>query len=257
MGSIDTARRGKVAVVTMNNPSARNALDLEMRRALLASFREIAEDESILAVVLTGAGDSFCAGADVGKMGGRDLAGSRSRMKTMHAMVRAVHGLDKPVVAAVRGPAVGIGFSLALASDVVVAAPGANFSQVFTRIGLAPDGGAIWFLARHMGLSRAKDLVYSGRKLTGDEAHALGLVQRLGSDEGVLDDALALAAEYAEGPGLALAMAKQLFAASVAPSLDQFLEMELLVGPQLSQTADHEEGRAAFREKRRPRFVGR
>lgn len=257
MSSIDTDRRGAVAVVTMNNPAGRNALDLGMRGTLLAAFRGVAEDEAVRAVVLTGAGDAFCAGADVGKMGGRDLAGSRQRMKTLHAMVRAVHGLDKPVVAAVRGAAVGIGFSLAMACDVVVAAPGANFSQVFTKVGLAPDGGAIWFLARQMGFSRARELVYSGRRVTGEEAHALGLVQRLVPDERVLEEALGLAEEYAQGPGLALAMAKQLFAASVAPSLEQFLEMELLVGPQLSQTADHAEGRAAFLEKRKPRFTGR
>lgn len=257
MSSIDIERRGAVAVVTMNNPAGKNALDLEMRRALLVAFRELAEDDAVRAVVLTGAGDAFCAGADVGKMGGRDLAGSRQRMKTMHAMVRAVHGLDKPVVAAVRGPAVGIGFSLAMACDVVLAAPGANFSQVFTRVGLAPDGGAIWFLARQMGFSRAKELVYSARKVTGEEAHALGLAQRLVPDERVLEEALALATDYAQGPGLALAMAKQMFANSVAPNLVQFLEMELLVGPQLSQTSDHAEGRAAFQDKRKPRFTGR
>jgi len=256
MSSIDIERHGAVALVTMNNPAGRNALDLDMRRALLETFRGLAEDEAVRAVVLTGAADAFCAGADVGKMGGRDLAGSRRRMKTMHAMVRALHGLDKPVVAAVRGPAVGIGFSLAMACDVVVAAPDANFSQVFSKVGLAPDGGAIWFLARQMGFSRARELVYSARKVTGEEAHALGLVQRLVPGERVLEEALAQAQEYAQGPGLALAMAKQLFAASVAPSLEQFLEMELLVGPQLSQTADHTEGRAAFAEKRKPRFTG-
>lgn len=257
MSSIDIERRGAVAVVTMNNPAGRNALDLAMRRALLEVFRALAEDDGVRSVVLTGAGEAFCAGADVGKMGGRDLAGSRQRMRTMHAMVRAVHGLDKPVVAAVRGPAVGIGFSLAMACDIVIAAPGANFSQVFSKVGLAPDGGAIWFLARQMGQARARELVYSARKVTGEEAHALGLVQRLVPDERVLEEALALASEYAEGPGLALAMAKQMFAASVAPSLEQFLELELLVGPQLSQTADHAEGRAAFAEKRKPKFTGR
>jgi 2-(1,2-epoxy-1,2-dihydrophenyl)acetyl-CoA isomerase len=257
MSSIDLERRGAVAVVTLNNPAGRNALDLEMRRALLATFRDIAEDDDVRAVVLTGAGDAFCSGADVGKMGGRDLAGSRQRMKTMHAMVRAVHGLDKPVVAAVRGAAVGIGFSLALACDVVVASARANFSQVFTKVGLAPDGGAIWFLARQMGFTQAKELVYGARKLGGEEAHALGLVTRLVEDGRVFDEALDLATQYAEGPGLALAMAKQMFAASVAPSLEQFLEMELLVGPQLSQTADHAEGRAAFGEKRKPKFTGR
>jgi 2-(1,2-epoxy-1,2-dihydrophenyl)acetyl-CoA isomerase len=257
MSSIDLERRGAVAIVTLNNPGARNALDLEMRRALLARFRDIAEQDEVRAVLLTGAGDAFCSGADVGKMGGRDLAGSRQRMKTMHAMIRAVHGLDKPVVAAVRGPAVGIGFSLAMACDVVIASAKSNFSQVFTKVGLAPDGGAIWFLARQMGFTQAKELVYSARRLGGDEAHALGLVTRLVEDERVFDEALELATQYAEGPGLALAMAKQMFAASVSPSLEQFLEMELLVGPQLSQTDDHAEGRTAFGEKRKPRFTGR
>ena len=256
MSSIDIERHGTVSIVIMNNPAGRNALDLDMRRALLAAFHDLAQDDSVRAVVLTGAGDAFCAGADVGKMGGRNLGGSRQRMKTMHAMVRAVHGLDKPVVAAVRGPAVGIGFSLAMACDVVVAAPGANFAQVFTKVGLAPDGGAIWFLARQMGFSRAKELVYSARRITGEEAGALGLVQRLVPEEQVLDEALKLAGQYADGPGLALAMAKQLFAHCVSPSLESFLQMELLVGPQLSQTDDHAEGRKAFLEKRPPQFTG-
>lgn len=257
MSRIDLERRDAVAIVTLVNPERRNALDLEMRRALLQTLRTVAEDEAVRALVLTGADAAFCAGADVGRMGGRDLAGSRQRMQVMHAMVRTLHDLDKPVVAAVRGPAVGIGFSLAMACDVVLAAPSADFSQVFTRVGLAPDGGAIWFLARLLGMQRAKELVYSGRKLRAEEALALGLVSRIVPEEQVLDEAIALATSWADGPGLALAMAKQLFAASVAPSLAQFLEMELLVGPQLSQTADHAEGRAAFQEKRKPRFSGR
>lgn len=256
MSSIDIERQGAVAIVTMNHPERRNALDLEMRRALLAALQELAEDEAVRALVLTGAGNAFCAGADVSRMGGRDLAGARERMKTLHAMVLALHGLDKPVVAAVRGAAVGIGFSLAMACDVAIASPSADFSQVFTRVGLAPDGGAIWFLARQLGMARAKELVYSGRKLRADEALALGLVARVVPEEQVLGDALALAAEYAAGPTLALAMAKQLFGAAVAPTLAAFLEQELLVGPQLTQTADHAEGRAAFQEKRKPRFTG-
>ncbi len=256
MRSINIERQDAVAIVTMNNPQGKNALDLDMRRTLLAAFRELTEDDTVRAVVLTGVGDAFCAGADVGKMGGRNLAGSRQRMRTMHAMIRAVHDLDKPVVAAVRGPAVGIGFSLAMACDIVVAAPNANFSQVFSKVGLAPDGGAIWFLARQMGIGRAKELVYSARKVTGEEAHALGLVQHLVPQEQVHEEALRLARQYAGGPGLALAMAKQLFAHCAMPSLESFLKTELLVGPQLSQTEDHAEGRKAFMEKRAPQFSG-
>jgi 2-(1,2-epoxy-1,2-dihydrophenyl)acetyl-CoA isomerase len=257
MPEIRTERRGAVALVTMDHAERRNAMTLEMRQVLRDTFRGFVTDADVRAVVLTGAGDAFCSGADVQAMQGRDLAGARQRMHTLHAMILAIHALDKPVVAAVRGPAVGIGFSLAMACDVVVASPGANFSQVFTRVGLAPDGGAIWFLARQMGHSRARELVYGARRFGADEAHALGLVQRLVPDERVLDEALALAAQYAEGPGLALAMAKQMFRAGVAPSLEQFLQTELLAGPALSQTADHAEGAAAFREKRMPRFIGR
>lgn len=250
-------QHGRVAVVTLNRPERRNALDLDARRALLEVFRQLAADDGVGALVLTGAGGAFCAGADVERMGGHGLGVSRQRMQVMHAMIRALYGIDKPVVAAVRGAAVGIGFSLAMACDVAVASPSADFSQVFTRVGLAPDGGAIWFLARQLGQARAKELVYSARKLKADEALELGLVTRIVPEEQVLDEALALARQYAEGPALALAMAKQLFAVSAAPSLDDFLKQELLVGPQLLQTADHAEGRAAFQEKRKPRFDGR
>jgi 2-(1,2-epoxy-1,2-dihydrophenyl)acetyl-CoA isomerase len=257
MGNIEVERRGAVALVTLRNPARRNALTLDMRQSLLEAFRGFVSDDAVRAVVVAGEGEAFCAGADVSAMGGRDLAGARVRMKTMHAMIRAVHGLDKPVLAAVRGPAVGIGFSLAMACDMVLASPTANFSQVFKRVGLAPDGGAIWFLARQVGFAQAKELVYSARPLPAQEAHALGLVQRIVADERLLDEALEQAREYAEGPTLALAMAKQMFAASVAPSLEQFLEMELLVGPALAQTSDHAEGAAAFKEKRKAVFTGR
>lgn len=257
MPSIKVEKRGSVALVTIDNPERKNAVTLEMRQALLDAFRCFATDETVRAVVLAGNGDAFCSGADVTAMGGRDVAASRARMRTMHAMIRAVHGLDKPVVAAVRGPAVGIGFGLTMACDIAIAAPSARFAQVFNRIGLAPDAGTIWFLARQMGFTRAKELVFSGRTVSAEEALALGLVHRMAAEEAVLDEAIAQAQVYADGPTLALAMAKQLFASSVTPSLEQFLELELLVQPALMQTADHAEGTTAFKEKRPPRFLGR
>jgi 2-(1,2-epoxy-1,2-dihydrophenyl)acetyl-CoA isomerase len=152
---------------------------------------------------------------------------------------------------------VGLGFGLAMASDIALAAPSAKFAQVFGRIGLAPDAGTIWFLARQMGFTRAKELVFSGRSVGADEALALGLVHRIVPDDEVLDAALEQASGYAAGPTVALAMAKQMFASSVTPSLQQFLEIELLVQPALMQTSDHAEGTASFMEKRAPRFTGR
>lgn len=257
MSSIHVARHGAVALVTIDHPGRKNALTPEMRQALLDTFRGFVDDDAVRAVVLTGAGDAFCSGADVTAMGGHDLAGARLRMKGLHATIRAVHDLDKPVIAAVRGAAVGVGFSLALACDLVVASPTAKFAQVFKRVGLAPDGGAVWFLTRQIGQSRARELVYSARMVDAPEALALGLVQRVVPDERLIEEALAQAADYAQGPALALAMAKRMFAASMSPSLEQFLEMELLVQPQLTQTRDHAEGTAAFREKRKPVFAGR
>ena len=257
MTTIDVEHRGAVALVTINNPARKNAVTLEMRQQMLDTFRGFVGDDAVRAVVLTGAGEAFCSGADVTAMGGRDIAGARTRMKTMHAMIRAVYSLDKPVVAALRGPAVGVGFGLAMACDLAVAGPSVKFAQVFKKIGLAPDAGTIWFLARAMGFAKAKELVFSARPVDANEALSLGLVQRIVPEEKVLDEALEQAREYAEGPTLALGMAKQLFAASVMPNLDQYLEMELLVGPQLTQTSDHAEGTAAFKEKRKPVFTGR
>ena len=151
-----------------------------------------------------------------------------------------------------RGPAVGIGWSIALACDLVVASKTARFSQIFRRIGLAPDGGAIWFLTRRIGMPKAKELVFSARL-----ALALGLVNHVVEDDQLMSKTEELAAELAEAPTFALGLAKKLFHAAVGPSLEDYLEIESMVQPQLHMTADNAEGVAAFREKRKPKFTGR
>ena len=150
-----------------------------------------------------------------------------------------------------------MGWSLALACDLVIAWETSKFAQVFKRIGLAPDAGAVWFLARQIGFARAKELVYSARTLPAQEAMHLGLVHRIVPDGDLLEQTMNLAREYSAGPTLALGMAKLMFAACVSPSLDQFLAMEVLVQPQLTLSQDHAEGIAAFKEKRKPVFTGR
>ena len=254
--SIEIQMDGPVAVVTINQPAKKNALSFDMRKALTARFRELADDEAVRAVVLTGAGDAFCSGADVDAMGGRDLPAARGRMQHLHAMILAVHGIDKPVIAAVRGAAAGVGLSLALACDFVLAGESARFAPVFKRIGLAPDGGAVWFLARQIGFAQAKELFYNARILNASEALALGLAQQVVPDAELLAEAMRQAHSYAEGPSFSLALTKQMFSSCVAPSLAQFLELELLMQPQLTQTRDHAEGTVAFREKRKPVFTG-
>jgi 2-(1,2-epoxy-1,2-dihydrophenyl)acetyl-CoA isomerase len=196
-------------------------------------------------------------GQPEGAAGSPDLKGGRQRMQRgAHAFIRELYAIEKPVIAAVRGPAVGIGWSIALACDLIVASETARFSQIFRRIGLAPDGGAIWFLTRLVGVARAKELVYSARFVLAPEALALGLVSHVVADGELMAKAAALAADFAAAPTFALGLAKKLFAVAVGPSLEDYLEREAFVQPQLHLTQDHEEGVAAFKEKRQPRFTG-
>ena len=248
-----------VATITLNRPDRLNALTVEMRDLLGQYFQRVRTDDAVRAIVVTGAGRGFCAGADIGGMGGdHDLRAGRQRFQQGgQAFIRTLHAIEKPVVAAVRGPAVGIGWSIALACDLVIASQTARFSQIFRNIGLAPDGGAIWFLARRIGMPRIKELVFTGRFVEAEEALALGLVNEVVEDERLMERAAALAAELAEGPTFALGLAKMLCNAAAAPSLDDYFTIESLVQPQLHQTADNAEGRAAFREKRKPKFTGR
>ena len=256
--SVDLKIEGAVATVTLNRPDKLNALDLAMREQLAEIFARLRFDDAVRAIIVTGAGRGFCSGADVGRMGSDDLRTRREHMqKGGHSFIRALHAIEKPTIAAVRGPAVGVGWSIALACDLVVASKSARFSQIFRRIGLAPDGGACWFLARRLGMPKAKELVFTGRFVDAEVALALGLVNYVVAEDELMAKTEALAAEMAEGPTFALGLAKKLFHAAVGPSLEDFLDIESLVQPQLHQTADGTEGPAAFREKRKANFTGR
>jgi len=256
--SVELALAGAVATVTLNRPEKKNALTLEMRETLVAIFQQLRFDDAVRAIIVTGAGDAFCSGADVERMVGEDIRTARQRLQRLsHSYMRILHAIEKPVIAAVRGHAVGIGWSIALGCDLVVASRTAKFAQTFRRIGLAPDGGAIWFLTRRLGMNRAKELVFTARTVEAEEALALGLANHVVDDSDLIPRAEALAAEMAEGPTFALGMAKKLFNIAVGPSLEDFLEMESMVQPQMHQTQDRAEGVAAFREKRKPRFMGR
>src|SRR5690606_8931683 len=166
--------------------------------------------------------------------------------------------LEKPVIAAVEGPAVGGGWSLALACDLVFATRTARFGQVFARVGLAPDGGSVFLLSRIVRLMRAKELAMTARIIDGAEAARLGLVLEVAEDRAALDARVAtLARQLADSAGLAIGMTKRMFAAAAATDLDGFLEFESHVQNQLAQTQDHREGVAAFLGKRAAVFKGR
>ncbi len=256
--TVDLIIEGAVAKVVLNRPEKLNALTNEMRQQLREHFQRLRFAAAIRAIILTGEGRAFCTGADVSRMQRGGLPAEREKLQGgSHAYLRILHAIEKPVIAAVRGPTVGIGWSLALCCDLIVASETARFSQIFRRIGLAPDGGAIWFLTRRIGLARAKELVFTARFVEAAEALSLGLVNHVVPDGELMAKTEELAADLASGPTFAFGLAKKLFHMASGPSYEEFLDYESFVQPQLGQTEDHREGVAAFREKRKPNFVGR
>lgn len=244
------------AIVTLNRPEKKNAISMEMRRQLWEAFEDISERDEVRAVILTGAGTDFCAGMDVGEFTGGGVPGSMMRMRKLHRIGRAIHNLKKPVIAAVSGVCVGVGWSYALACDFVIASETARFAQIFNKIALAPDGGAVWLLSQQLGRMRAKEIVYSGRMVMAEEALQLGLVLEVIPHVALMARARELAVGFANGPTLALAMAKRQFELVPSQSYDQFLEFEFSMQPLMSRTEDHHEGIAAFKERRAPVFKG-
>ena len=249
--------RDGVAVITLDRPEKLNALTVEMREALATHFETAARDPAARAVLLQAAGKAFCASGDVSKMGAFTPESGRTLLKLAHRMVRNLANIEKPVVASVRGAVAGIGWSMALASDAVIASETARFTQVFRHVGLVPDGGAIYFLSQHLGLQRAKELVYSGRRVDAAEAHAMGLVNRVVPDEELDATAFEYARELAAGPTFALGVAKKMFKSMYQPDLETFLDAEAWAQGLTLLTDDHAEGVRAFFEKRKPVFQGR
>jgi 2-(1,2-epoxy-1,2-dihydrophenyl)acetyl-CoA isomerase len=245
-----------VATVTIDRPEKKNAISLEMREQLWSAFEQISEDDSVRAVILTGGGEDFCAGMDVGEMGGAGVAWSMTKMRRLHSIARAIHKLKKPTIAAVNGVCVGVGWSYALACDFVIASETARFAQIFRNVGLTPDGGAVWQLRQQIGAMRAKEIVYSGRTVRADEALALGLVLEKTESARLLERARELARSFCEAPTLALGMAKRQFELAESIGFDAFLEAEFCMQPLISRSEDHHEGVAAFKEKRSPVFRG-
>lgn len=250
-------RRDGVLTLTLNRPSAMNALSRELRRALIAAFTSLVQDAEIGVVILTGAGRAFCSGGDVTGMAKSDIVSGRTRSKRRHRAIQALYSLEKPVIAAVRGAVYGIGNALALACDLVVASENAKFSMVFKKVGIVPDGGAIFFLTQYLGIARAKEMVYTARAVPADEALKLGLVVRVVPDDKLETEARALAKEMAESATYALALAKKMFQSMAVPSLEMQLENETLNSGIVRLTHDHKEGVEAFKEKRPPKFQGR
>jgi len=248
---------GALAILTLDRPDRLNAMADPMWDALHGHLMTIAADDAIRAVILTGAGRAFCSGGDVTGMAKSDILSGRARSQRRHRTVLALYNLEKPVIAAVRGAVYGIGNALALACDIVVASDTTKFSMAFKKVGVVPDGGAIFFLTQNLGVARAKELVYTARVVPASEALALGLVARVVANDKLEIETRALATELAESATYALALAKKMFHSMYVPTLEQLMELETLASGAARLTHDHKEGVEAFKEKRPPRFQGR
>jgi 2-(1,2-epoxy-1,2-dihydrophenyl)acetyl-CoA isomerase len=253
---------GPVATIELNRPQALNAWNKQFGLDLLAAVRRVGEAESVRAVLIVGAGRAFSSGADL-KDFGADLTpdGRPDVYKTLteryHPIMHAVRELPLPVVACVNGPAVGIGCSLALCCDLVLAAQSAYFLLAFVNIGLVPDGGSSLFVPTRVGMARATEMSMLGERVSAEQALQWGLVNRVVPDERVREEAAALAARLAAGPTRAYAGAKRQLNSWLYARMDEQLELEAQIQREMAGSDDLVEGVTAFVEKRPPRFSGR
>lgn len=256
--------RGAVALVTLNRPQSLNSFTRAMHHDLWAALDRIEADAAIRACVVTGAGRGFCAGADLSEF---DLNPGPDQVQradpgpiideAFNPTVRRLMALRVPTIAAVNGVAAGAGASLAFTCDLAVAAPGASFIQAFSRIGLIPDAGGTWFLARKAGIARAMGAALLGDKLPAAEAKAWGLIWDVAPEgQDVVEAALALAQRLAVMPTKALVATRQALRAACTNDLDAQLDLERDTQSALGRTHDYIEGVTAFLQKRPPQFKG-
>jgi len=256
--SILVKKEGKISTIVLNRPQALNFLDPVMAEEIEQALRDAEKDEGVRAIVITGAGRAFSAGGDLKFMREDHTACEfYQRMEYITRFIRSLINLPKPVIASVNGPAVGGGCSIALAADMILAAETATFAEVFVRIGLIPDCGGIFLLSRRIGLTRAKDLVFTGRTIGAREAERMGMITRAVPAEALEEETRKMAQELAAGPTMAMGIAKRLLNQSYESDFETLLRMENSNQALLRLSGDHREGVKAFFEKRKPEFKGR
>jgi 2-(1,2-epoxy-1,2-dihydrophenyl)acetyl-CoA isomerase len=249
-----------VLALTLNRPEVLNSCNRRMVAELCHAFTEAATDGGVRSVLLTGAGRAFCAGQDLAEAaasGGASLPDIGDIVAGYNGLIRAIRGLEKPVICAVNGVAAGAGANIALACDLVIAADDAPFIQAFVKIGLIPDNGGTYFLPRLVGLARATSMAMLGDKVLGEQAAAWGMIYRSVPPGVVLSTARELAELLAKAPTRSLGFIKRALNASATNDLDRQLDLEEELQREAGRTADYVEGVRAFQQKRKPSFVGR
>ncbi|WEG14381.1 enoyl-CoA hydratase/isomerase family protein [Pullulanibacillus sp. KACC 23026] len=247
-----------VAWITLNEPESLNALSNEMASGLTEALEHLRKDNEVRAVVLTGNGKAFSAGGNIKGFPKESSPGwLRGYIHDTIGFLKGLAELEKPVIAAVNGFAVGAGLSIALACDMVLAVPHAQFSLGFHKLGLVPDLGALYHLPRVVGMARAKELAFSNRTLTSQEAKDYGIVLEIVEEDGLLTRAGELAEELAQSATLAIGLAKSILNHSFESSLDAIMKEEAAIQALAFASEDHQEGVKAFLTKSKPVFKGR
>jgi 2-(1,2-epoxy-1,2-dihydrophenyl)acetyl-CoA isomerase len=250
---------GSVAVITLNHPEAMNAASVKMLKGMTAALDHIQKDGGFRAIVMTGEGRGFCSGANLTEIPEEQAssAGVGSALETAyHPFLRRLRDLKMPFITAVNGAAAGVGMSIALMGDLVLAARSAYFLQAFARIGLVPDGGSTWLLPRLVGLARARELSMLAEKLPAEKALEWGLINQVHEDAALMDAALKLAARLADGPTQSLAMIRKLYWESPHNSYEVQIDHERQAQALAGRTKDFVEGVTAFGQKRPAKFTG-
>ena len=248
---------GRVATIEMNRPESLNAMDSEMIKGLVCKLKEISESDEIDIVVISGKGKAFSAGGDIKTMlSNMNESDFYPVMDSISELIITLYSMPKLTISAVSGAAAGLGFSLALATDYIIAEKSSKLAMNFIGIGLIPDGGAHFFLEKKIGETKAKQLIWNGKMMDADEAHTLGLIEEVAT--GKLQDTLdARIVDWLSRPVQAMIKTKKILADMNRPYLLKILELEKHSQQKMRETIDHQEGIRAFIEKRKPRFIGK
>lgn len=254
-------KEGKVAIITLNRPDRYNAITEPMKWGLIHALTDIQQDDAIKAIVLTGNGKGFCAGADMAdlqKSNTVDPQALRDDLIMVYGnATRMLMRSDKPVIAAINGPVAGAGLGFALAADLRIMADHANMRYAFINIGLVPDNGSTWFLTRQVGYSKALELIIEGEKISAEECLQLGLTNKVCKAEDLMDKAMEWANRLANKPTIAIGATKRILNFAMNHDFYNTLTKESEEQMHLFDTQDHKEGVTAFVTKRKPNFIGK